>query len=351
MRCPALNDLPSAPADKTGWPWTKETLQLPEITPDGSRWPRISIVTPSYNQGRLIEETIRSVLLQGYPDLEYIVVDGGSSDDSVDIIRRYAPWLANWVSEPDRGQAHAINKGLAKCTGDLLGWINSDDLLLCGAAKHLGAAFERFPRAILAGDVVDYHMNEGQRTLLRQRNITFDTLVEPWRHNMRWHQPGIFFPRSLYQQAGPLDESLHYVFDRDWLCRAAQIAAVHYLHTPVAQFRLHPTSKTAQGGALDWFAEESAVTERYWDQTTGFDPRLARAGLKLHQGAAHLRLGRWTRAAGLSHLGQAVRSDWRVLKMRNFWILCLKALMPVRLLRVLRRLYLRFFGESLWLNY
>jgi glycosyltransferase involved in cell wall biosynthesis len=351
MRCPTLNDLPSPPADKTGWPWTNETPQLPETMPNGSRWPRISIVTPSYNQGRFIEETIRSVLLQGYPDLEYVIVDGGSTDDSVDVIQRYAPWLTAWVSEPDRGQAHAINKGLAKCAGELLGWINSDDLLLRGAANHLGTAYKRFPRAILAGDVIDFHLSVGQRTLLQQRDITFDAIVEPWRHNIRWHQPGIFFSCSLYQQAGPLDESLHYVFDRDWLCRAVQIATVHYIHIPVAQFRFHHTSKTVQSGALDWFSEESAVTMRYWDKTTGFDPRLARAGLKLHQAAAHLRVGKWTRATGLSHLSQAVRSDWRVFKFRSFWLLCLKALMPVRLLKVMRRLYLRFSGESLWLNY
>src|SRR5688572_28969334 len=108
MRCPMLSDLPAPPPGKTGWPWTEETFQLPEAMPDGKRWPRISIVTPSYNQGQFIEETIRSVLLQCYPNLEYIVIDGGSTDDSVEIIEKYKSWLTYWVSEPDKGQVDAI---------------------------------------------------------------------------------------------------------------------------------------------------------------------------------------------------------------------------------------------------
>ena len=109
MRCPTLNELAPPPLGKTGWPWTEESSQLPDTTPDGRPWPRISIVTPSFNQGQFIEETIRSVLLQCYPNLEYIIIDGGSIDESVDIIRRYEHRLAYWVSEPDRCQVHAIN--------------------------------------------------------------------------------------------------------------------------------------------------------------------------------------------------------------------------------------------------
>ena len=113
-------------SDKKGWPFDIESL--PDQNQSDISWPKISIVTPSFNQGQYIEQTIRSVLLQNYPNLEYIIFDGGSTDETVSIIKKYEPWLTYWVSEPDRGQSHAINKGLKKCTGNYFNWINSDVL-------------------------------------------------------------------------------------------------------------------------------------------------------------------------------------------------------------------------------
>ncbi|RPH92435.1 MAG: glycosyltransferase, partial [Lysobacterales bacterium] len=118
MRCPGLNELPPPPAGRSGWPWTAETPP-PGAADASADWPRITIVTPSFNQAEYIEETIRSVLLQGYPDLEYYVIDGGSTDGSADIIRKYAQYLAGWASEPDRGQSHALNKGFARASGQV----------------------------------------------------------------------------------------------------------------------------------------------------------------------------------------------------------------------------------------
>jgi glycosyltransferase involved in cell wall biosynthesis len=152
MKYPKLAELPPPSPGKTGWPWTVETPPLLPDRPDGCPWPRISIVTPSYNQGQFIEETIRSVLLQGYPDLEYIIIDGGSTDNSVEIIAKYEFRLAYWVSEKDRGQSHAINRGFCRSTGCLLGWLNSDDVLLPNALVTVAMAVEiPYEKVLIAG--------------------------------------------------------------------------------------------------------------------------------------------------------------------------------------------------------
>src|SRR3978361_276846 len=129
MRCPSLQELPPPPPGRTGWPWTEESTAPATYPPDGGRWPRISVVTPSFNQANFLEATLRSVLLQGYPDLEFFVLDGGSRDGSVEIIKKYAPWLTEWVSEPDGGQSAAIGRGLRLASGLFFTWINSDDML------------------------------------------------------------------------------------------------------------------------------------------------------------------------------------------------------------------------------
>jgi len=120
---PTLADLPPAPTGRSGWPWTEASPSVPDDGP----WPTVSVITPSFNQAPFIEETIRSVLLQSYPALEYLIVDGGSRDGTVEILRRYDPWL-RWISEPDRGQTDAINKGLRLATGDILAYLNADEL-------------------------------------------------------------------------------------------------------------------------------------------------------------------------------------------------------------------------------
>src|SRR5437773_12023032 len=126
MRCPRLRELPPAPEGKTGWPWTEETFPDAEQTSTSPR--SISIVTPTYNQAAFLEETIRSVLLQAYPNLEYIVMDGGSTDGSIEIIRKYEKYLAYWISQKDLGPADAIRSGFEKATGSVFAYLNSDDL-------------------------------------------------------------------------------------------------------------------------------------------------------------------------------------------------------------------------------
>jgi glycosyltransferase involved in cell wall biosynthesis len=218
VQCPSLIDLPSPPAGKTGWPWTEETAQLPENMDDGSTWPRVSIVTPSYNQGPFIEETIRSVLLQGYPNLEYIIIDGGSTDKSLDIIKQYEPWLAYSVSEPDRGQSHAVNKGFAVASGDIVAWLNSDDQYLPGTIKTIAEHAHRYPEAgAWAGG--------GRRLDARNRKIIWDRLPPGLQFDeiVNWNeyyltQPSCFLNRKVLRDEVYLNESYHLQMDFDlWL--------------------------------------------------------------------------------------------------------------------------------------
>ncbi len=277
MHCPILNDLPPPPEGKVGWPWTEASRPLPASVPEGSAWPRISIITPSFNQGQFIEETIRSVLLQGYPDLEYFVIDGGSTDQTLDVIGKYKQWLTHWVSEPDSGQSHAINKGLRQVTGGIWGWINSDDWLMPGSLSLIADAHRQNLRALIAGDVLNFWTGSGREELIRQSEIELRKFVEFWNRDGHWHQPGIFFPTYLRDEVGLLDEGLRYLFDYDFLCRALTIAPVHYLRQTVACFRLHDDSKTVSQGDLFLF-ELCRITQRYWHHL----PEVDRAGYERH---------------------------------------------------------------------
>src|SRR3989442_13604746 len=152
MRCPTLTELPPAPPAKAGWPWTDGTQSSSEVL-HGRSWPRISIVTPSLNQGAFVEEAIRSVLLQGYPNLELSVVDGRSTDGSIEAIGKYSAWLARWVCESDAGPANALNKGFRFATGEILGFLNADDFLLQESLANVARAFTMNMRA----DVISGH--------------------------------------------------------------------------------------------------------------------------------------------------------------------------------------------------
>nr|WP_272505939.1 glycosyltransferase family 2 protein [Salinibacter ruber] len=214
-----MSELPDPPPGKTGWPWTEQSDVLPETQPDGTSWPKISIVTPSYNQGEFVKETIRSVLLQGYPNLEYIVVDGVSTDETVSTLEKYDSWIDDWVSEPDRGQSHAINKGFRKASGVILGWLNSDDYLAPDALRHMAGAFHR------AGSEVGAIVGVGHKINRTGEIVYTPDISEPsfeafldWMGEGNFMQPACFFRRQAWKECGPLREDLKYPMDVDlWL--------------------------------------------------------------------------------------------------------------------------------------
>jgi len=246
---PTLQDLPDPPRGRTGWPWTQECETLPERMPDGSHWPRVSIVTPSLNQGRFIEECIRSVLLQGYPNLEYIIIDGGSSDESVDIIKKYERWLTYWESEPDRGQSHAINKGLRRCTGQYFNWHNSDDVLTPNSLATAVSTMVTYPQASYVHGyriIIDKQSVPGSNTkhsygdntgFFPQPAAIFDCLRAGC-------QPGCLMRKDYVQQAGMVDENLHYAMDADLLIRLSLIGPPVYVPAPLVYLRLYAQAKS-----------------------------------------------------------------------------------------------------------
>lgn len=217
-----------------------------EAAPAQSGFPRISIITPSFNQARYLERTIRSVLNQGYPNLEYIVIDGGSSDGSVDIIKRYAPRLAHWVSEPDRGQAHALNKGLALATGEWIAFQNSDDLYLPGALHAVArAARERPESNLVIGHIL--HVDADDRLLDTQ-------LVVPpkrWRQvfqGIQFHNQASFWRRDFGRRIGAFAEQYRFCFDYEYFIRM------------VFSSELKPALVDRYLGAFRWHGEAKSST-------------------------------------------------------------------------------------------
>ncbi|HEY3928659.1 MAG TPA: glycosyltransferase family 2 protein [Candidatus Koribacter sp.] len=301
--------LPSPPVEKSGWPW----ISADRVSTPPGEWPRITIVTPSLNQGKYLEATIRSVLLQGYPNLEYFVMDGGSQDGSLEILQRYGPWLDYWVSEPDAGHPNAVNKGLKRATGSLLGFLNSDDFLLPGALEKIGRAHTLDREKLIAGDVIDFRDATGEQHRIGQSGLKFRTFVEVWRQD-EWHQPGIFFPRTLLDKIGLFDETLHLGFDYDFFCRALQYADVAQLNEPVAMFRLHEQSKTVSNEILI-VREHLQISRRYWHLIPGVDVRGYRrfaAQRMFCAGVSRLRHRR-PRAARLIWEGFASHPGWALI--------------------------------------
>ena len=225
--------------------------------------PRITIVTPSYNQGQFLEATILSVLNQDYPNLEYIVLDGGSTDQSRSIIERYADDLAYWRSGPDGGQAAALKEGFSRATGDILGWVNSDDLLAPRALEGVASAWSTHgPGILVAGkcEVFDeagrhhFHSPRFQAAYGVPETMPLASILDMPRHWFRgeyFYQPEVFFPRDAYERVGGVDPSIYYTMDYDlWVRFALEGTPVVVVPEVFARYREHAGQKTQDRSSL-----------------------------------------------------------------------------------------------------
>lgn len=244
------------------------------------KYPKITVVTPSFNQGQFIEATIQSVLGQEYPNLEYIICDGGSTDGTVDILKKYDDKIAWWCSEKDKGQSNAINKGMRRATGDIVCWINSDDVLLPGALLAVAKFYSNHPDTDFANGYTVEIDKEG--TIINFTHIIMSHFF--FRHGCyNISQPGMFWKRAIFDKIGYLDESFHAKMDVEWLIRVYEAGLkVRRINCNLGAIRIYPETKTAQGGAI-WKRDADALKDKYHGQYLPENNKLYQPFFKLYK--------------------------------------------------------------------
>lgn len=346
MRSPTLTELPPPPPGRTGWPWTEESQQLAEMMPAGHPWPRISIVTPSYNQGQFIEETIRSVLLQGYPNLEYIIMDGGSTDESVEIIRKYETWLTYWVSRPDKGQTDAINQGFACASGEILAWLNSDDTYLPAVLQEAVNALDDHPETAMV-----YGKSKGTDPVGRQLQVIgwpFDWEAMLTTLNTV-PQPSAFIRQQYAAQAGPLNLDYYYVMDWDYWLRLGLLGDIRFVDALWSTHKIYPAAKTGRW-PVAIFVELMKVFKTFHERQDlpGSIARLKRRSfmwINITCANGYYAEGNLNRAR--YHTWRALQADWRALLLPEWRERFIRVILgPTRIDVIKKILRGRFAGTS-----
>ncbi|HEV8722670.1 MAG TPA: glycosyltransferase family 2 protein [Candidatus Binatia bacterium] len=232
--------LPAPPTNRTGWPWIAEDSQSIGAGSAESKWPKISIITPSFNQVTFLEKTIRSVLLQGYPNLEFMILDGGSTDGSVDIIQKYAKRITHWRSRKDEGQSAAINEGMQRATGKILAWLNSDDCYLPGTLFRVARTVSSDRAMVVGAALIANEFATETEHVFKQpsfQEMLFEGHLVP--------QPSTFWTAELWKIAGPLKKNFHYVMDYDlWIRMFAAAEEVRFCPEPLSLIQNHGEQKT-----------------------------------------------------------------------------------------------------------
>jgi glycosyltransferase involved in cell wall biosynthesis len=221
------------------------------------QWPKISIITPSYNQGEYIEATILSVLSQGYPNLEYIIIDGGSTDNTCSIIKKYEDKIAYWVSEPDNGQSDAINKGLKVVSGDIVNWLNSDDELYPNALFNIGKAFYENPNVTCCIGRIEMFNEDGS---LGVTSSVFSPLLEQCIGFGKVNQPSMYFSTKCHKEIGLIDLRMNYLMDTEWFLRYLLVygnKTILDIDIVFSRFRYHNESKTVSQAEKFRFERDS----------------------------------------------------------------------------------------------
>jgi glycosyltransferase involved in cell wall biosynthesis len=264
MKCPAFNELPYTTNQGVSWAYKEPSTDISFNDRSAIKWPRVSIITPSFNQEKFIEETIRSILLQDYPDLEYIIIDGGSKDGTVDVIRKYQSWISYWVSEKDAGQTAAINKGFKISTGEIIAWQNSDDTYEPGAIMNAVKFMVDHPETGVVYS--DCNLVDENSRVISQLPSKKYTVQNCLLQHIVPNQTA-FIRRGVWEAVGGVDNELHFAIEEDFWLKIGLISKLDQLPGIWANHRKYIGTKTVSQAPM-FYREQLKVLDRFFTQTS-----------------------------------------------------------------------------------